>query len=92
MWPIGNDDESANALAAIRDHRLCRTIRRGFVAISDASSATRDRDGEPRAKQQRLREQCVDHCGNETAKAGGNRLYRRYAMNSSYEWVGSIIG
>jgi hypothetical protein len=30
----------ARAVAAIRDHRLCRTIRRGFVAISAASSAS----------------------------------------------------
>jgi hypothetical protein len=36
---FGNDDESSQRKAAIRDHRLCRTIRRGFVAISAASSA-----------------------------------------------------
>ena len=29
----------ADAVAAIRDHRLCRTIRRGFVATGAASSA-----------------------------------------------------
>ena len=68
----------ADAVAAIRDHRLCRTIRRGFVAISAASSANSMIGTANRGpSQQRLRQQRVDDRGEQHRQRRRNPVLTR---------------
>ena len=65
----------ANAVAAIRDHWLCRTIRRGFVAISAASRANSMIGTANRGPSSNdFGSSAYTTAANSTAKAGGIRF------------------